>query len=198
MSVVVAIVCPEGAVLGCDSRECDPANVIVRDDRQKWAKSSCGHIIAAWTGALNCGNQSMEDVVSMALPQGNPTADTAANAVAQALDTSRDGSEGATYVFLAGPSAAGKGMELWYVEAPAQQVSGATATLHFSHPCKDFRGNDSVRHSLVQCRAWLSCTPCAVGLSAATAACCAAVAHVISDTNVPTVGGACTVLAAQP
>ncbi len=200
VSVVVAIVCPEGAVLACDSRETDANYNVTDDSRRKWAesdKSASPRFIAAWTGALR-GNKTqlaVEDIIDGVLRATPPPADVeeAAEGVCDALAAARDGSEGGTYVFIAGPSRSGNPVELWYVEAPPNVVA-ATWRRHWGCLCKVHRGNDDVRTSLSAHDEWVRCVLCALRLGEAQAVCRNAVTHVIDDIHVPSVGGSCTVL----
>lgn len=193
MSVVVAIICPEGAALACDSRATEVDGTIISDSRQKWAESPSSvspPFIAAWTGALTCNKTSrgVEEIVGDVIKTSHADVESAAEKVGEALKNERDGNEGGTYVFIARPSSNEGQIELWYVEAPTQQKA-ATARRHCGCPCKDFRGVPDVRRSLNAHDPWLRCTPCAVGLTEAVDVCISAVRHVIDDTNVHGVGG---------
>jgi len=203
MSVAVAIACPEGVVIACDSAAGDDGQV-TNLARIKFARSSNGAFIAAWTGAL-CyqeGTVQVESVVQSTLDEcekdSSKTPKATAQCVGQALVSHRGQQDGDTFLLLGGRNRS-TNPELWYVEVTGQNAYtsrwlGDTRGCFHAHFIGD---RATVMPSLGNCVFWPPSNLGALTLMHASRVCREAVYHVINDPKVPLVAGVCTVLCVE-
>lgn len=201
MSVAVAIACPEGVVIACDSAAGDDGQV-TNLARIKFARSSNGAFIAAWTGALCYQNGTVQvaDVVRRALNQCEADNDkkpnATANYVGSTLAKHQTTEEEETYLLLGGRDGS-ENPELWYVAVIGRQCTvesrGASVESRdaSAKPGSTYIG---VASCLDDYADWPPSNLGALALMDASRVCREAVNHVINDPKVPSVGGMCTTL----
>ena len=204
MSVAVAIACPDGVVIACDSAAGDDGQV-TNLARIKFARSSNGAFIAAWTGALCYQNGTVQvaDVVRRALNQCEADNDkkpnATANYVGSTLAKHQTTEEEETYLLLGGRDGS-KNPELWYVAVIGMQLTALQQRGDSVNPNSTEIGDvcpgSPGENSLVNGYGWRSLNPGpgALALMDASRVCREAVNHVINDPKVPSVGGMCTTL----